>query len=457
MSSEKFRHESWSSRSIFFLAAVGAAVGLGNIWRFPYLAGTSGGSAFVLIYLAAIIVIALPILIAETMIGRHGHMSAPVSMASAAREAGGSSYWSLVGWFGVVAGFLILTFYSVIGGWVLAYILKTVSGVFTDAGVAFVEADFNQFLADPLSLIFWHTVFLGISIAVVSHGIKRGIEKAVSVMMPLLGIMLLIIVGYALAVGDIAAGLSFLFAPDFSKIDDGVVLAAVGQAFFSVGVGMGIMFTYGAYLPDNIGIPRICFSIVMADTLVALLAGIAIFPIVFANGLNEAAGPGLVFVTLPLAFGQMPGGALFGTLFFILLAFAALTSAIALLEGPVSWAEEQRGWSRRKSAVGIGGAIWLMGLGSVFSFNVWANFYPLSFVNKFSTSTVFELVDFFTSNFLLVVGGLFISIFVGWNMKTGTLLRELSLSEGLVFNVWRVLVRIVCPIALAWVLISNWL
>jgi len=457
MTSENFRHESWSSSAIFLFAAVGAAVGLGNIWRFPYLAGTSGGSAFVLIYLAAIIVIALPILIAETMIGRHGHMSAPVSMSRAAREVGTSSYWSLVGWFGVAAGFLILTFYSVIGGWVLAYIPKTVSGVFTDAGAAFVEADFNEFLANPITLTFWHTVFIGISIAIVSCGIKRGIEKAVGVMMPLLGIMLLIIVGYALVVGDIAAGLSFLFAPDFSKIDDGVVLAAVGQAFFSVGVGMGIMFTYGAYLPDNIGIPRVCFSIVMVDTLVALLAGIAIFPIVFANGLNEAAGPGLVFVTLPLAFGQMPGGTLFGTVFFILLAFAALTSAIALLEAPISWAEEQRGWSRRKSALGIGGLIWLIGLGSVFSFNVWADFYPLRFVTKFSNSTVFELIDFFTSNFLLVFGGLLISIFAGWKMRTATLLRELSLNEEKVFNVWRVLVRIICPIALVWVMMSNWL
>lgn len=455
--SEGFRHESWSSRTIFLLAAVGAAVGLGNIWRFPYQAGTSGGSAFVLIYLAAIFLIAIPILIAETMIGRHGHMSAPVSMARAAEEAGTTKNWGYVGWFGVAAAFFILTFYSVIGGWVLAYIPKLITGYFTGADATFAEGDFNGLLADPVTMIFWHTIFMAVTAGVVSQGIKSGIEKAVIFMMPALGLMMLVVVGYALAAGDMPAAMNFLFAADFSKINADVVLAAIGQAFFSVGIGMGIMFTYGAYLPDNVVIPRACISIAIADTLVAVLAGIAIFPIVFANGLDPAAGPGLVFVTLPLAFGQMTGGAVIGTLFFVLLAFAALTSAIALLEVPISWAEEHSGWPRKTSAWVVGGLIWLIGLGSVLSFNAWSDVYLLGFVERFETSTIFDLVDYFTSNVLLLVGGLFIAVFSGWWMKTETLTQELSLSDGPAFKTWRFLVRFVGPIAIILILGSTWL
>ena len=452
-----FKHESWSSRTIFLLAAVGAAVGLGNVWRFPYQAGTSGGSAFVLVYLAAIFLIAIPILIAETMIGRHGHMSPPVSMARAATEAGKSEKWGYVGWFGVAAAFFILTFYSVIGGWVLAYIPKLITGFFTGADASFAEGDFNGLLADPVTMTFWHTVFMAVAIGVVSQGIKSGIEKAVIFMMPALGLMMLVVVGYALAAGDMPAAVRFLFTPDFSKIDTDVTLAAIGQAFFSVGIGMGIMFTYGAYLPDHVKIPRACLYIAIADTLVAVLAGIAIFPIVFANGLDPASGPGLVFVTLPLAFGQMTGGAVIGTLFFVLLAFAALTSAIALLEVPISWAVEHAGWKRRSAAWATGGLIWLIGLGSVLSFNAWSDVYLLGLIDRFASSTIFDLVDYFTSNVLLLVGGLFIALFAGWQMKTETLTQELSLSEGLVFKTWRFLVRFVGPIAIVLILGSTWL
>ncbi len=452
-----FKHEAWSSRTIFLLAAVGAAVGLGNVWRFPYQAGTSGGSAFVLVYLAAIFLIAIPILIAETMIGRHGHMSPPVSMARAAMEAGTSEKWGYVGWFGVAAAFFILTFYSVIGGWVLAYIPKLITGYFTGADASFAEGDFNTLLADPVTMTFWHTVFMAVTIGVVSQGIKSGIEKAVIFMMPALGLMMLVVVGYSLAAGDMPAAMRFLFTPDFSKINTDVTLAAIGQAFFSVGIGMGIMFTYGAYLPDHVKIPRACLYIAIADTLVAVLAGIAIFPIVFANGLDPAAGPGLVFVTLPLAFGQMTGGAVIGTLFFVLLAFAALTSAIALLEVPISWVVERAGWKRRSAAWATGGLIWLIGLGSVLSFNSWSDVYLLGFIERFASSTIFDLVDYFTSNVLLLVGGLFIALFAGWQMTTATLTQELSLAEGPVFNTWRFLVRFVGPIAIFLILGSTWL
>lgn len=450
-----FKHESWSSNTAFLMAAVGAAVGLGNIWRFPYMAGSNGGGAFVLIYLAAVALIAIPVLIAETMIGRHGHMSAPVSMTKAATEVRASKNWAIVGWFGVIAAFLILSFYSVIGGWVLAYIPKTILGTFTGMSPEAVGTDFNTLLSNAATVVFWHTVFLAVTIGVVMHGIKTGIERAVGIMMPSLFIMLLLIVGYAIAAGDIGAGLSFMFAPDFSVITAEVILAAIGQAFFSIGVGIGIMFTYGAYLPDSIPLPRACVMIAGADTLVAILAGIAIFPIVFANGLDPAAGPGLVFMTLPLAFGQMTGGAIIGTAFFVLLAFAALTSAISLLEVPVSWLEERAGWTRRSATLAIGGAIWVVGLGSALSTNVWADIRLLGMVGKFKDTGILDLVDYITGQVLLPLGGMLIALFAGWWMKSNVLTEELGMGEP-AFKLWRLLVRFVCPIGIGWVLASAW-
>ncbi|MDG2320163.1 MAG: sodium-dependent transporter [Rhodospirillaceae bacterium] len=450
-----FKHESWTSSKTFMLAAVGAAVGLGNIWRFPYMAGSNGGGAFVLIYLAAVVLIAIPVLMAESMIGRHGHMSAPVSMAKAAEEVGASRNWAVVGWFGVAAAFLILSFYSVIGGWVLAYVPKTISGTFTGMSSDAVSADFNTLLGNAETAVFWHTVFIAVTVGVVMHGIKSGIERAVGIMMPALFVMLLLIVAYAIAAGNIKAGLAFMFAPDFSVITADVILAAIGQAFFSIGVGIGIMFTYGAYLPNNIPLPRACLMIAGADTLVAVLAGIAIFPIVFANGLDAAFGPGLVFVTLPLAFGQMTGGAIIGTAFFVLLAFAALTSAISLLEVPVSWLEERKGWTRRSATLAIGGAIWLVGLGSALSTNVWADVRLLGMFDKFKDTGILDLVDDITGQALLPLGGMLIALFAGWWMESSVLTEELGISETS-FKAWRILVRFVCPVGIGWVLASAW-
>ena len=450
-----FKHESWTSSKTFMLAAVGAAVGLGNIWRFPYMAGSNGGGAFVLIYLAAVVLIAIPVLMAESMIGRHGHMSAPVSMAKAAEEVGASRNWAVVGWFGVAAAFLILSFYSVIGGWVLAYVPKTISGTFTGMSSEAVSADFNTLLGNAETAVFWHTVFIAVTVGVVMHGIKSGIERAVGIMMPALFVMLLLIVAYAIAAGNIKAGLAFMFAPDFSVITADVILAAIGQAFFSIGVGIGIMFTYGAYLPNNIPLPRACLMIAGADTLVAVLAGIAIFPIVFANGLDAAFGPGLVFVTLPLAFGQMTGGAIIGTAFFVLLAFAALTSAISLLEVPVSWLEERKGWTRRSATLAIGGAIWLVGLGSALSTNVWADVRLLGMFDKFKDTSILDLVDDITGQALLPLGGMLIALFAGWWMESSVLTEELGMSETS-FKAWRILVRFVCPVGIGWVLASAW-
>ncbi len=445
----------WSSRLAFILAAVGAAVGLGNIWKFPYVAGVSGGGAFVLVYLGAVALVAVPILMAEVLVGRRGRHSPPIAIASVAAESKLSSRWSLAGWMGIAVAVLILSFYSVIAGWAIAYVFDTAAGTFRGLDGTAVGAHFGALLASPLRLAFWHGSFMAFAVLISARGLQRGVERAVTVLMPLLFFMLLVMIGYSAVEGDLAAGLTFLFAPDFSKITGEVVLVAVGQAFFSISVGMGLMMAYGAYLPRNVSITRSAMVIAGADTLVAMLAGVAIFPIVFANGLDPGEGPGLIFVTLPIAFGQMPGGVLFGTIFFLLLSFAAVTSAIAVLEPIVAWVQEYYMVRRWRIAVYVGLVGWALGLGTVFSFNVWADWRPLGFLATFADKTFFDLLDYATVNLLIPLGGVLISVFVGWRMARSAVLDELGVVDGAGFKVWLFLLRVVAPLAILGVFISN--
>lgn len=448
-------HEGWSSRRAFLFAAVGSAVGLGNIWKFPYITGVNGGGAFVIVYLGCVILVVIPILFGELLIGRRGGQSPANSMAALAKEEGLRPSWELLGWLGIAAAFLILTFYSVIAGWSLAYVFKTVRGTFEGIDALGAAAIFDDLLADPVNLSLWHALFMGITVFVVGRGIQQGLERAVTIMLPSLFFILLILVGYAAVEGEFRMGVNFLFATDFSKIDANVILIAVGQAFFSVSVGIGALMTYGAYLPKDVSIPRMGCMIAAADTLVAVLAGLAIFPIVFAYGLEPAEGPGLIFVTLPIAFGQMPGGSFIGTLFFLLLAFAALTSSISLLEPVVSRLEERRGWKRAPMAVVGGGAAWLVGLGTVFSFNDWSGFAPLGAFPTFADKTVFDLVDYLTANVMLPLGGMMIAVFTGWMMTKKSTLDELGLTDGTGYRAWRFLVRYVSPVAVGLVFLFN--
>lgn len=450
----EIQHEQWSSRLTFIFAAVGSAVGLGNIWKFPYMAGVSGGGAFVLVYFLCAALVALPMMIAELMIGRRGRLSPPRSMARLAAEEGRSRHWKKVGWIGVLAAFLILSFYSVIGGWAIAYVPKFIAGTFRGADAAGVGAEFDALLADPVTLFAWHSIFMVATIWFVARGITGGIEKAVNFMMPSLFILLVALVIYAAIEGDFAAGFNFLFHFDFSRITPGVVLAAMGQAFFSASVGLGTMMTYGAYLPRNVHIPRAAGTIVVADTFVAILAGLAIFPIVFANGLDAGSGPGLVFVTLPLAFGAMPGGMLFGALFFVLITFAALTSSISLLEPVTSYAEEKGGVPRWILAIVLGVIIWGLGLFTVFSFNLWSDVHPLAMIERFKTATFFDLIDYVTSNIFLPLGGFFIAIFAAWFVTRAVSQSELDLGDGW-YRTWRFLARYVSPVAVAAIFIYN--
>lgn len=447
--------ETWSSRLVFIMAAVGAAVGLGNLWKFPYTAGVSGGAAFVIVYIGAIVVVAVPIVMAELLIGRRGRRSPPGSFARLAEQAGAKRAWSLVGVLNIVAVFMILSFYSVIAGWALAYVPKLASGLFTGVDNAVVTREFESLLAAPATLAFWHFVFIALTVVIVVRGIQQGIEKAVKFLMPALFAMLLMLVGYAAVEGDMASAVNFLFQADFSKIDADVVLMAIGQAFFSVSVAMGLLIAYGSYLPADINIPRASLLIAGADTLVALLAGLAIFPLVFANGLDPAEGPGLIFITLPIAFGHMPGGAIFGTLFFLLLIVSALTSSIAILEPVVAWADEHRGVSRRISTPIAGALAWLVGMTTVFSFNLWGDWHPLGGFETFAGKTLFDVQDYLTSNVMLPLGGVLISVFVGWVMTAESTREELGMAPGGAFAAWRFLVRYVCPVAVAAVLIAS--
>lgn len=439
-------HGHWSSRMAFILAVTGSAVGLGNIWKFPYIAGQNGGGAFVLIYLVCVIVIGLPVMMSEILIGRRGRRNPVATMELLGKEEGSSGNWRLVGSMGVVAGILILSYYSVIAGWTLAYVLKSASGVFVGADAVAVGAQFEGFVGNWKAIGFCHTLFMALTIFVVARGVERGLEQAVRFMVPALLVLMLVLLGYSINSGYFGQGVAFMFTPDFDKLTWGSVLAALGQAFFTLSIGMGAIMAYGAYLPEETSITGASAAVVTADTSIAILAGLAIFPLVFANGLDPADGPGLVFQTLPLAFGQMAGGVFFSTIFFILLSFAAWTSAIGLMEPAVAWLVERYNRTRVQATVIIGGLIWAVGLGSVLSFNVLAD-------TRFLAGTIFDNVDYLTSNIMLPLGGLLITIFAGWVMCRNSTSDELGSSGGL-YKAWRLLARFVAPIGILFVLIN---
>ena len=439
-------HGHWSSRMAFVLAVTGSAVGLGNIWRFPYVVGENGGGAFVLVYLACVVVIGLPVMMSEILMGRRGRRNPIATMALLGAEEGKSTRWSLVGGMGVLGGVLILSYYAVIGGWTFAYVLKSGSGAFADAGADIVTAIRDDFLGNWTSVGLYHTIFMGLTIFVVARGVERGLEQAVRFMVPALLLLMFVLLGYAITSGYFGQGVAFLFSPDWSKLTWDAVLEAMGQAFFTLSIGMGAVMAYGAYLPEETSIPGSATAVALADTSIALLAGLVIFPIVFANGMDPGAGPGLVFITLPLAFGQMPGGVFLATIFFVLLTFAAWTSAISLMEPAVAWIMERFNKSRQQAAVMVGLLIWSCGFGTVLSFNVLGDF-------KFWRGTIFENLDHLTLNIMMPLGGLLIVIFAGWIMCRNSTADELGGATA-VYKLWRFLARVVAPIGILFVFLK---
>jgi NSS family neurotransmitter:Na+ symporter len=436
----------WSSYWGFILATAGAAVGLGNIWKFPYIAGENGGGAFVLIYLVCIVIIGVPLMMAEIMLGRRAGGDPKTSMSTLAAHYKASPLWAGLGYMLILAGFLILSYYSVIAGWASAYVFKSGMGMFTGETAAQIDQLFSQFIHSPYELAFWHTVMIAATIFVVAMGVEKGLERAVIYMFPAMLALLLVIVGYSMGTGFFGKGLNFLFYPDLSELSAHGVLVAVGHAFFTLSLATGSIMMYGAYLPKNISIPKASIYIAIADTLIALLAGLAIFPIVFAHGLQPGAGPGLIFKSLPLAFGHMPYGTFFGTLFFVMLVFAAFTSAISLLEPSVAWTMKRLALSRTKAAILVGVCIWLLGFATVFSFNIWQDITILGL-------NCFDFLDSLTSNYMLPIGGLFIALFSAWVMKDSY--DELALDKNSqVFKLWRYSLGIITPIAIILVFLS---
>ena len=443
----KLVHAQWSSRMAFILAATGSAVGLGNIWRFSYLVGDSGGAAFVLIYLACVALVGLPVLVSEWLIGRRGQKNPIHAMAELASKSGQPKAWALVGASGVLAAFLILSFYSIIGGWSLTYTLGSVTGRFSGQDIDGIGAIFGSLLGSPGTLALWHTAFMALVIWIVARGVTKGLEGAVRTMMPALVLLLLILVGYGLTTGHFGEAMAFMFRPDWSAVTGGVVLAAMGQAFFTLSLGMGIMMAYGSYLGEEVNLLGTARTVIVLDTAIALLAGMAIFPIVFANGMSPSEGPGLIFVNLPVAFGNMAGGTLLGLMFFLLLTFAALTSAISLLEPTVELVEERTPLSRVGATIISGIAVWVLGIAALLSFNIWADvlFFGLN---------IFDLLDTFTSKVMLPLTGLGAIIFVAWCLDRDSVNQELGLTGGKE-QLWNLAARYVAPIGVIAVFLAG--
>ncbi|MEX0960526.1 MAG: sodium-dependent transporter [Burkholderiales bacterium] len=440
--------EHWSSRLAFVLAASGSAVGLGNIWKFPYITGQYGGGAFVIVYLLCVLLVGLPILMAEVVMGRHGGLNPVGTMRRLAKESGASPAWQVAGWAGVAAAFLILSFYSVVGGWALAYVFYALRGLFSGSDALQIESIFNSLLANPGVLVSWHTAFIAATIFIVAGGVKRGLERSVSWMMPLLFLLIVFLVLYsALFSGAFLQAVDFMFRPDWSKLTWDAVLVALGHAFFTLSLGMGAMMVYGHYLQKDVSVPETVYTVAALDTVIALLAGLAIFPLVFAHGIEPGGGPGLVFVSLPIAFGSLPLGVLLGTAFFILLTVAALTSAISILEPAVSYITERHGVARRTAAIVTGLAAWLLGVACALSFNLWSEF-------KIAGRTVFDTLDFLTANVMLPLGGLAIALFAGWVMMQSATRDEFG-DAVKQYKWWRVAVRYVAPAAIIIVFLHS--
>jgi NSS family neurotransmitter:Na+ symporter len=431
----------------FVLAAAGSAVGLGNIWKFPYMVGESGGAAFVFVYLLCIALIGLPILVSEWLLGRRGQKNPASTMSELARTAKKPKAWAIVGISGIVGAFLILSFYSVIGGWSLYYTVNSVSGAFSGQDADGIGALFNGMLSNPGLLLLGHSVFMLLVIGIVARGVTKGLEGAVRILMPVLALLLVVLIGYGMTTGHFGEALTYMFNPDWSKLTAETVLAALGHAFFTLSLGMGIMMAYGSYLGKEIDLLQTARTVIIMDTIIALGAGLAIFPIVFANNLDVASGPGLIFVTLPLAFGNIDGGLLLGLMFFLLLTFAALTSAISLLEPVVEFIEERTPLSRVMATVVAGVGAWLLGIAALLSFNVWSE--PLLF-----GLGVFDLLDTLTSKIMLPLTGLGAILFTAWCLERSSVEDELGLSAT-GKSVWNIIARYVAPAGVIAVFVTG--
>ncbi len=445
----------WSSSIAFYLATVGASVGLGSIWRFPYLVGSSGGSAFLFVFVLACLMIATPLLAAEFIIGRYSRTSPPQAAGVLAARTGLSTRWNLIGILGTVSAFMIVAYYAVVAGWVMAYTWKCASGALSGQPHAAVTSMWRSFLGDPWTLGAWHFAFVALVTAISARGVVRGLQVANKIRAPILLALMAVLIVYSLETGDVRRGLAFAFAPNFHAITPAVVLAAIGQAFYATGVGMAMMLAYGSYQDRGTSLVRSSLIISGAILLVSMLATLVIFPLVFRYGMDPAQGAVLVFDVLATVFAEMPAGRLVGTLFFLLLVFAALTPSLACIEPTVSWLQQHKGLSRRMAAYVTGFAAWLAGIASMLSFNRWAAVRPLAWIPGFEGKTIFDTFDYVSSNLLLPVGALMTSIFIGWFASPAIVGDQLSETTPLWRTLTVLLLRLVCPLAIAAVFVAS--
>ncbi len=443
---EKIR-DSFGSRIGVIAAAAGSAIGLGNIWRFPYIAGENGGGAFLLVYLLFILLIGVPVMLSEFVIGR----SAQRNPLGAFKRLAPKGHWYLVGFMGIAAAFFILAFYTTVAGWTLEYLYLAVANGFEGKGPDQMSMMFDQFMSSGLRPVIWQLIFMVLTAYIVFNGIKNGIEKYTKILMPALLVIIVILGIRSITLPGAGEGLVFLFRPDFSKITANVIMQALGQAFFSLSIGMGTLITYGSYISkkDNLGATAVSVSV--ADVFIAILAGIAIFPAVFAFGITPEAGPGLVFITLPMIFEQMAGGYFFSLIFFLLLSIAALTSTISVLEVVVAYVSEELEINRKKATVLAAGSIAILGVFSTLSQG------PLSQLS-FAEMNLFDLLEYTSANVMLPLGGLFIVLFAGWFMGIDKLFAELSSNNAFKINykfIYLFIVRFLAPIAIAVVFLNG--
>ncbi|MBB3188860.1 sodium-dependent transporter [Halomonas cerina] len=430
----------WRGRWGFLLAATGSAVGLGNIWKFPYITGEYGGGAFVLVYLACILAVGVPVMMTEIALGRRGRGSPIDAIRRLVSESGKGSAWSLLGWMAMLCGFLILSFYVVVAGWSFSYLWKMLSGGLAGSSVDDMAAIFVANNENPLNLGFWSTLVTVATMVIVGKGVQAGIEKSVDWMMPGLVIMLLALIGFGIFSGGFGDAVRFLFSFDAGSLSSEGMLTALGHAFFTLSLASGAILTYGSYLPAKASIARTTLSVAVADTVVALMAGLAIFPVIFANGMSPASGPGLIFMSLPLAFQAMPLGTLFGVLFFVMLSMAALTSSISMVEATISWLSDNKGISRRTASWSTGIVLWLVSTLAMLSFNLGADW-------TLAGKTFFDWLDYLTSRWMMPLGGLGMVLLAGFVLKHETFREELGLSPAW-HALWLFMVRYVSPLGI---------
>ena len=447
MGEENKKRDGFGSKLGVIAAAAGSAIGLGNIYRFPCELGNNGGAAFLLVYLAIVLVLGVPIMLSELVIGRNTQLNA----VGAFRKLAPKTAWPLVGYMGVLCGLLILSFYSTIAGWTLEYTVKAVGNSFQGKDLATIEREFSDFHDNGWRNVVWQAVFIILTGFVVFRGVEKGIEKYTKILMPLLLAILVVLGIRSVTLPDAKEGLVFLFKPDFSKINGKVLVSALGQGFFSLSMGMGVLITYGSYIKKNDNLVSTALSVTLSDTLVALLAGVVIFPAAFAFGVSPKAGMGLVFNTIPLIFNQIPGGYFFCIVFFVLLAIAALTSTISLLEVVVAYVSEELHIRRHWATVLACCVTLFIGL-----------FASLSLVSgsplRVAGVTLFDALDFVSSNILLPLGGMLIVIFLGWRLGKSWFFKELTNEGTLKVSLKKVIffiVRYLAPLAIAVIFISG--